>query len=266
MSEDPRCPPTYRREGAVKTLIELGWTWDGNQWVAPSQHASVEAWERELTAVMPADFKDWHENSKREWPAIAAAVITGQRGAIDFYVHAEQAASLANGEQGGRAGEEMARLPTDATLDSLATVDAVRAVARVLRNELRAALAQNTQSTSVPAEEVTVEAVGTIRSDADGDQSIDWLIEGGICDLPVGTVLLCADRDVTDDEGQGTLYTRAESARVPAEPLDVFSGGAWTYSETGQWFTEREMNEAAFVAYRDYPAVTPSHPEENNDE
>lgn len=68
-------------------------------------------------------------------------------------------------------------------------------------------------------EEVVVEAVGTIRRDADGDESIDWLIEGGICDLPVGTVLLCADRDVTDDEGQGTLYTHAERESAPMDAL-----------------------------------------------
>lgn len=30
--EDSRCPPTYRREEAVKALIGMGWTWDGKQW------------------------------------------------------------------------------------------------------------------------------------------------------------------------------------------------------------------------------------------
>lgn len=32
-----------------------------------------------LSAVMPPDFKDWHQNSKEEWPEIAAAVITNLR-------------------------------------------------------------------------------------------------------------------------------------------------------------------------------------------
>lgn len=32
-----------------------------------------------LTAVMPADFKDWRENSEREWPELAAWVITNLR-------------------------------------------------------------------------------------------------------------------------------------------------------------------------------------------
>lgn len=34
--EDARCPPTYRREEAVKTLIALGWAWDGKDWIAPT--------------------------------------------------------------------------------------------------------------------------------------------------------------------------------------------------------------------------------------
>ena len=36
-----------------------------------------------LSKVMPADFKDWHQNSKEEWPEIAAHVITNLRGRLD---------------------------------------------------------------------------------------------------------------------------------------------------------------------------------------
>lgn len=32
-----------------------------------------------LSAVMPPDFKDWWQNSKDEWPEIAAAVIVNLR-------------------------------------------------------------------------------------------------------------------------------------------------------------------------------------------
>jgi len=32
-----------------------------------------------LSAVMPPDFKDWHQNSKQEWPQIAAEVIQNLR-------------------------------------------------------------------------------------------------------------------------------------------------------------------------------------------
>lgn len=46
---------------------------------APADHATVEHWETALTAVMPADFKDWHANSRREWPDIAAHVISNLR-------------------------------------------------------------------------------------------------------------------------------------------------------------------------------------------
>ena len=36
-----------------------------------------------LSKVMPADFKDWHQNSKEEWPEIAAQVVTNLREHID---------------------------------------------------------------------------------------------------------------------------------------------------------------------------------------
>lgn len=45
--------------------------------------SQLSKWETTLTAVMPADFKDWHQNSKAEWPEIAALVITNLREHID---------------------------------------------------------------------------------------------------------------------------------------------------------------------------------------
>jgi len=36
-------------------------------------------YETKLSAVMPADFKDWHENNRNEWPEVAAWVITNPR-------------------------------------------------------------------------------------------------------------------------------------------------------------------------------------------
>lgn len=39
----------------------------------------VQNWRKKLTAVMPADFKDWHENSSAEWPEVAAGVIKSLR-------------------------------------------------------------------------------------------------------------------------------------------------------------------------------------------
>jgi hypothetical protein len=36
-----------------------------------------------LSAEMPPDFKDWHENSREEWPEIAALVIRNLRERLD---------------------------------------------------------------------------------------------------------------------------------------------------------------------------------------
>ena len=35
----------------------------------------LATWETEIGAVMPSDFKDWHQNSKNEWPVVARSVI-----------------------------------------------------------------------------------------------------------------------------------------------------------------------------------------------
>lgn len=39
----------------------------------------LKSYDEELSKVMPPDFKDWWQNSKDEWPQIAAAVITNLR-------------------------------------------------------------------------------------------------------------------------------------------------------------------------------------------
>jgi len=39
----------------------------------------IEAWESELSKVMPPDFKDWWQNSKDEWPVVARCVIESLR-------------------------------------------------------------------------------------------------------------------------------------------------------------------------------------------
>lgn len=39
----------------------------------------LSAYDRELSAVMPADFKDWWQNSPDEWPIVARRVIEGLR-------------------------------------------------------------------------------------------------------------------------------------------------------------------------------------------
>lgn len=73
--------------------------------------AQLRKWETTLTAVMPADFKDWHQNSKAEWPDIAALVITNLRKHID-----EDAAYIA------RLEAQVAALTKDAArIDALST-------------------------------------------------------------------------------------------------------------------------------------------------
>lgn len=47
--------------------------------VTAAELKRLHDYDTRLTAVMPADFKDWHENSRNEWPEIAADVITSLR-------------------------------------------------------------------------------------------------------------------------------------------------------------------------------------------
>ncbi len=39
-------------------------------------------YDKRLSEVMPPDFKDWHENSRSEWPEIAAMVIANLRSEV----------------------------------------------------------------------------------------------------------------------------------------------------------------------------------------
>ena len=41
--------------------------------------ARLRRYDEELSKVMNPDFKDWFENSKEEWPEVAAWVITNLR-------------------------------------------------------------------------------------------------------------------------------------------------------------------------------------------
>ena len=44
----------------------------------------LRRYDEELTKVMNPDFKDWHQNSKEEYPEIAAWVITNLREQLDW--------------------------------------------------------------------------------------------------------------------------------------------------------------------------------------
>jgi hypothetical protein len=46
--------------------------------------ARLRRYDEELTKLMPPDFKDWHQNSKEEYPEVAAWVITHLREELDW--------------------------------------------------------------------------------------------------------------------------------------------------------------------------------------
>ena len=46
--------------------------------------ARLKRYNEELAKVMNPDFKDWHQNSKEEYPEIAAWVITNLREQLDW--------------------------------------------------------------------------------------------------------------------------------------------------------------------------------------
>lgn len=56
------------------------------------------------------------------------------------------------------------------------------------------------------------------------------------------------DRQQRAEDGQA-------SEVVPTEPLRVFAAGIWTYDGTGQAFSHTDLDEAAFVTYRDRAAL-----------
>lgn len=62
------------------------------------QAAEIERlhdYDTKLSAVMPADYKDWHEGSKKEWPELAAESIKMWRDrANEAYVEIERANAL----------------------------------------------------------------------------------------------------------------------------------------------------------------------------
>jgi len=46
--------------------------------------ARLKRYDEELTKVMTPDFKDWHQNSKEEWPELSAWVITNLREQLNW--------------------------------------------------------------------------------------------------------------------------------------------------------------------------------------
>ncbi len=95
-----------------------------------------------------------------------------------------------------------------------------------LMADLQRALAE---AEAQPAQEhITVEAVAEVIMLRNGELDLAWLIEGGICALPKGVVLLTANKPITDDEGSGEVY-RAASTQAAAptsySPRDAYEDG-----------------------------------------
>lgn len=59
----------------AEAVIKLGRDWIDQSYEIERLHA----YDRALSAVMPADFKDWHQNHPREWPEVAAHVVSNMR-------------------------------------------------------------------------------------------------------------------------------------------------------------------------------------------
>lgn len=79
---------------------------------ATADHATVEQWEAALTAVMPSDFKDWHQNSRREWPNIAAHVIGNLRQREDeAWATVERLTATAPAPATGKPGLQVEQAP-----------------------------------------------------------------------------------------------------------------------------------------------------------
>ena len=99
--------------------------------------ARNEDWETRLSAVMPADFKDWHQNSRNEWPEVAAAVIENLRERV------EEAEAQAAAQAGG-------------VVPELTLVDVIEAVGSVDDSKSWQAIADdlNAKIRAVPASRV----------------------------------------------------------------------------------------------------------------
>lgn len=86
--------------------------------------------------------------------------------------------------------------------------------------------------------------IGHITVKGKGRSSVD--LDASHADLPEGEYVIRAALSAQP----GAQRTGGSDA-VPNEPLRVFSAGMWTYAGTGQAFSHTELDEAAFVTYRD---------------
>lgn len=97
------------------------------------------------------------------------------------------------------------------------------ATAERLLNGAIVALTRPAQTEQQP---IHVTAVAVTREDPDEGLYLDWLLEGGICELEhPGQVLVLADRPITDDEGHGEVFA-APIAQTALTPWQEATGRA----------------------------------------
>lgn len=88
-----------------------------------------------------------------------------------------------------------------------------------VQNHGNSVAALTAQSQSDP---VLLTAVAVIRERHD-EKRLEWLLEGGICELEPGQYLIVSDQEVTDDEGYGELY-RHRPAQIMEEDQEELIG------------------------------------------
>lgn len=83
-------------------------------------------------------------------------------------------------------------------------------------------LATSEASSAPQGEAVTVETVGFVRKNSDGDLYVDWTPEGGIHALGEGCELIASAVKLTDDTGAGEVYTTPPPAPAAEQAADPF--------------------------------------------
>ncbi len=116
---------------------------------------------------------------------------------------------------------EQLRTAAQAALEALEEImgDYDLGCGRVLARALRAALAEPQPQ----PEPVMIEAVAEVIETEEG-LDLFWLIEGGICALTAGDVLMVSDKPITGDDGSGEVYA-APQTQQPLTDEQILSFG-----------------------------------------
>lgn len=220
--EDSRCPPTYRREEAVKALIGMGWTWDGKAWAEPAAQGEagpVVAWMTKAGRVINTETRERVLADAELGGEYIAAAKAAEAYCIPLYT-APPAEPAAQGEEGFDARKYVLHMA-----DVLeAGGDLFKVDADLLRLAAAINKAANTAPPAQLAERVP-EARTWITAHSDTRKAIAGLLRdeahereqaddstGIFADL-AGATLLAAIADALEED---TLWATA----TPAAPAD----------------------------------------------